>query len=132
MEVIKILYITNGFSDSMKRDINMVALPYVLTKEQFIDIIQSSEFVSVIGHDNIADYISELTGIQIEKNRKGILLNYDDEVITISFNGRLPEHIHKNDVELDNRANFTYKRFIKQSTEDLIESEERINEMIKI
>lgn len=125
------LFITNGFSDSMKRDINMVAIPYVLTKEQFINIIQSSEFESVIGHSNIAEFITKLTGVEINKNRKGILLNYDDEVITVSFNGRLPERINEEHVELDNRANFTYKRFIKQSTEDLLESEERITKILK-
>lgn len=124
------MYITNGFSDSMLRDPNMLAIPYSLTKDQFIDIIHKNEYVSVIGHDSIASYLSELTGVEIKKNRRGILLNYDDEIIVVSFNGRLPEHRIK--VDLNTRANFNYKRFVKQSHEELLKSEERINEMIKI
>lgn len=51
-------------------------------------------------------------------------------MIVISFTGRLPEKFKEDDIELKNRANFTYKRYVKQSVEDLLQSEERINEIL--
>ena len=124
------LYITNGFSDSMQRDPSATVINYPLTQEQFVDIIHHTDYVSIIGHENIAAYLTQMTGKTIQKNRQGITLNYHDEVIVISLLGRLPEQVRH--VEFKGRINFTYKRFEKQSTDDLLKSEARINEMIKI
>ena len=124
------LYLTNGFSDSMLRDPSSTVINYPLSKEQFINIIHNEDYTSVIGHDNIADYLSELTGKEIHKNRQGITLGYDDEVLVVSLMGRLPEHVRH--VEFKGRLNINYKRFEKQSTDELLKSEARINEMIKI
>ena len=124
------LYLVNGFSEAMKRDPNMKDIPYSLTTEQFVNIIRNTNYTSVIGHDNIANYLSQLTGKDIQKNRQGITLNYDDELIIVSLLGRLPEDVRH--VEFKGRINFTYKRFEKQTLADLLESETRINEMIKI
>ena len=124
------LYLVNGFSESMKRDPNMKDIPYSLTPEQFVNIINHTDFISVIGHDNIANYLSNITGKTISKNRQGITLNYDDELIIVSLMGRLPEDVRH--VEFKGRVNFTYKRFEKQTLAELLESETRINEMIKI
>ena len=124
------LYLVNGFSESMKRDPNMKDIPYSLTPEQFINIINHTDYISVIGHDNIAEFLSKLTGKNIQKNRQGITLNYDDELIIVSLMGRLPEEVRH--VEFKGRVNFTYKRFEKQTLADLLESETRIQEMIKI
>ena len=124
------IFITNGFSDSMLRDPSMKIINTPLSKEQFINIVHNEEYTSIIGHESIATYLSELTGKEICKNRQGITLNYDDEVICISLMGRLPEQVRH--VEFKGRVNFTYKRFEKQSTDDLLKSEQRINEMIKI
>ena len=124
------LYITNGFSDSMQRDPSATVINYPLTQEQFVDIIHHTNYVSIIGHENIAEYLTKMTGKPIPMNRQGITLNYNDEVIVISLLGRLPEHVRH--VEFKGRVNFTYKRFEKQSTDDLLKSEARINEMIKI
>lgn len=124
------LYITNGFSDSMQRDPSATVINYPLTQEQFVDIIHHTDYVSIIGHENIAEYLTQMTGKPIQKNRQGITLNYNDEVIVISLLGRLPEQVRH--VEFKGRINFTYKRFEKQSTDDLLKSEARINEMIKI
>ena len=126
----RLLYITNGFSDSMQRDPSATVINYPLTQEQFTDIVHHADFVSIIGHDNIAEYLTQMTGRTICKNRQGITLNYNDEVIVISLLGRLPEEVRH--VEFRGRINFTYKRFEKQSTDDLLKSEQRINEMIKI
>lgn len=124
------LFITNGYSDSMQRDPSVKIINYSLSEEQFINIIHNTDYVSIIGHENIAEYLTQMTGKEIHKNRQGITLNYGDEVICISLMGRLPEHVRH--IEFDGRVNFTYKRFEKQSAEDLLKSEQRINEMIKI
>lgn len=126
----RMLYITNGFSDSMQRDPSATVINYPLTQEQFVDIVHHADYVSIIGHDNIAEYLTQMTGKPIQKNRQGITLNYNDEVIVISLLGRLPEQVRH--VEFKGRVNFTYKRFEKQSTDDLLKSEARIHEMIKI
>lgn len=126
----KILYITNGYSDAMQRDPSVKIMNYPLSEEQFINIVHNTDYVSIIGHDNIAKYLSKLTGKTIHKNRQGITLNYGDEVICISLLGRLPEQVRH--VEFKGRVNFTYKRFEKQTLAELLESETRINEMIKI
>ena len=123
------IYLCNGHSESMKRDPNMKDIPYSLTPEQFVDIINHTNYVSIIGHDNIANYLSQLTGKKIAKNRRGITLGYDDELIIVSLMGRLPEEVRH--VEFKGRVNFTYKRFEKQTLADLLESETRIKEMIK-
>lgn len=123
------LYITNGFSDSMHRDPTVKVVNYNLTKEKFIEIIHHAQYVSIIGHDNLAEYITELTGVKIRKNRRAINLNYDDEVIVFGLQGRLPEH--KTEIELNGREIFTYKRFEKQTAEDIRVSEERIRELIR-
>ena len=114
----------------MQRDPSATVINYPLTQEQFVDIIHHTNYVSIIGHENIAEYLTKMAGKPICKNRQGITLNYDDEVICFSLLGRLPEHIRH--VEFKGRVNFTYKRFEKQSTDDLLKSEARINEMIKI
>ena len=130
MEVKRLLYITNGFSDSMQRDPSATVINYPLTQEQFVDIVHHADYVSIIGHDNIADYLTQMTGKPIHKNRQGITLNYNDEVIVISLLGRLPEQVRH--VEFKGRVNFTYKRFEKQSTDDLLKSEARIKEIVKM
>ena len=114
----------------MQRDPSATVINYPLTQEQFVDIIHHTNYVSIIGHENIAEYLTKMAGKPIPMNRQGITLNYNDEVIVISLLGRLPEHVRH--VEFKGRVNFTYKRFEKQSTDDLLKSEARINEMIKI
>ena len=126
----KILFLTNGFSDAMLRDPAMKIINAPLSKEQFINIIHNTNYTSIIGHDSIANYLSDLTGKEIHKNRQGITLGYDDEVIVVSLMGRLPEEVRH--VKFKGRINFTYKRFEKASADDLLKSEARINEMIKI
>ena len=124
------LYLVNGFSEAMKRDPNMKDIPYSLTKEEFLDIIHHADYKSVIGHDSLAHFLSELTGKDIPMNRQGITLNYEDTVIIVSLLGRLPEK--KRHVEFKGRMNFTFKRFEKQTAEDLLKSAEQIKQMVKM
>ena len=118
------LYICNGFSESMKRDPNMQAVDYSLTEEEFIRIINSSDYKSVIGHEALAECLTKLTGKNIAYNRRGIVLNYDDYAIIISLNGRLPEH--PTYVEYKGRLNYTFKCFRKQTLAERMEVEQKI------
>ena len=124
------LYLCNGKSEAMKQDPNMKDIPYSLTEEEFIKIVNTSDFVSVIGHHQLSDFLTELTGKEIEYNRKGVTLRYNDEVLVFYLTGRLPEH--PTFVEYKSRANFSYIRFEKQTQSDILKSVSRIEEMIKI
>ena len=124
------LYLVNGFSQAMLRDPTIKEINTSLTEEEFINIIHNNKYKSVLGHQVYADYVTKITGINVPKNRQGITLTYEDTVILISLNGRLPEHVK--DVEVEGRANFTFKRFEKQTTEDLLKSSKMIEEMLKI
>lgn len=124
------LYLCNGKSEAMKQDPNMKDIPYSLTEEEFIKIVNTSDFVSVIGHHQLSDFLTELTGKEIEYNRKGVTLRYNDEVLVFYLTGRLPEH--PTFVEYKSRANFSYIRFEKQTQSDILKSVSRIEEMTKM
>ena len=124
------LYLCNGKSEAMKQDPNMKDIPYSLTEEEFIKIVNTSDFVSVIGHHQWSDFLTELTGKEIEYNRKGVTLRYNDEVLVFYLTGRLPEH--PTFVEYKSRANFSYIRFEKQTQSDILKSVSRIEEMTKM
>ena len=83
--------------------------------------------MSVIGHQLLADYLSELTQMDILYNRKAIQVNYDDLIILVSMNGRLPEHPRT--VDYKGRLNYTLVRFEKQTNADFLESISKINEI---
>ena len=99
------LYLCNGKSEAMKQDPNMKDVPYSLTEEEFIKIIHNAEFTSIIGHEELANLLTKITGKKILYNRKGIRLRYNDEVIVIYLTGRLPEH--PTIVEYKNRINYS-------------------------
>ena len=123
-------YLTNGLSQSMLRDPTMKIIPYPLTEEEFIKLIKQGEFKSVIGHEDLSRCLTKLTGVSIPYNRKGILLNYEDEVIVTYLTGRLPEN--PTFVEYKGRLNFSFIRFEKQSSVDMIESMTRIKEITEM
>jgi len=123
-------YLVNGMSESMKRDPNMKAIPYPLSESEFINLIHNGDFKSVIGHEQLADCLTKLTGVQIKYNRKNIQLNYDDTLLLVSLNGRLPER--PTYVEYKGRLNFTFIRFEKQSLMDIETSREKIHEILKM
>lgn len=123
-------YLVNGMSESMKRDPNMKAIPYPLSESEFINLIHNGDFKSVIGHEQLADCLTKLTGVRIKYNRKNIQLNYDDTLLLVSLNGRLPER--PTYVEYKGRLNFTFIRFEKQSLMDIETSREKIHEILKM
>ena len=123
-------YLCNGISESMKRDPNMKPIPYSLSESEFISLIHTSKFESCIGHRNLADCLSKITGKKIMYNRASITVNYDDLILLVSLKGRLPEH--PNHVEYAGRLNYTLLRFEKQSVEDLSYSQQIVEELVEV
>ena len=121
------IYLCNGLSQSMLREPNMKQIPFSLTEEEFTRIVLNTEWTSVIGHQDLSECLTKITGVEIPFNRRGIMLNYEDIVLLVSLNGRLPEHPRK--VELKNRLNYALIRFEKQSITDLSHSVGLIKEI---
>ena len=120
-------YLCNGFSLAMPRDPNTKPLPYALTEEEFINLVNHGRFKSAIGHQQLADCLTRLTGKKIPFNRKGITLNYEDEVLVVYLTGRLPEN--PSFVEYKGRLNFAYVRFEKQSQLEITETINKLNKI---
>ena len=110
------IYLCNGVSNSMLRDPNMKQIPYSLSEREFIELVRGTDFVSVIGHKSLAEALTDITGINIPYNRTAIQVNYDDIILLVSMNGRLPEHPTK--VEYKGRMNYNFIRFEKQTSND--------------
>ena len=110
------IYLCNGVSNSMLRDPNMKQIPYSLGEREFVELVKNTDFVSVIGHKSLADALTDITGINIPYNRTAIQVNYDDIILLVSMNGRLPEHPTK--VEYKGRMNYNFIRFEKQTSND--------------
>lgn len=121
------IYLCNGLSESMKHDPNMKQIPYPLSENEFCELVHCAEFTSVIGHQELAEYLTDLTGVDIPYNRKAIKVSYDDVIILISMNGRLPEHPRK--VDYKGRLNYALERFEKQTHEDFLVSMAKINQI---
>lgn len=110
------IYLCNGVSNSMLRDPNMKQIPYSLSEREFVELVKNTDFVSVIGHKSLAEALTDITGINIPYNRTAIQVNYDDIILLVSMNGRLPEHPTK--VEYKGRMNYNFIRFEKQTSND--------------
>jgi hypothetical protein len=100
----------------MLRDPNMKQIPYSLSEREFVELVKNTDFVSVIGHKSLAEALTDITGINIPYNRTAIQVNYDDIILLVSMNGRLPEHPTK--VEYKGRMNYNFIRFEKQTSND--------------
>ena len=124
------IYLVNGLSESMKRDPNMKSIPYSLSESEFIDLIHKTGFDSCIGHEDLARCLSKLTGKKIVYNRKNIQVNYDDVLLLVSLSGRLPER--PSFVEYKGRLNYSLIRFEKQTKEDIENSLNKLDEIIKM
>ena len=121
------IYLCNGLSESMKRDPNAKQIPYALSEKEFATLIKNIDFESVIGHKLLADYLTDICGIEIPFNRKGITVNYDDLILLVSMTGRLPEHPRK--VDYEGRLNYSFVRFEKQTGNDFANTISKINEI---
>ena len=110
------IYLCNGISNSMLRDPNTKQIPYSLSEREFVELVRNTDFVSIIGHKSLAKALTDITGIEIPYNRTAIQVNYDDIILLVSMNGRLPEHPTK--VDYDGRMNYNFIRFEKQTGND--------------
>ena len=122
------VYLCNGLSQSMNRDPNMKQIPYSLSEQEFINLIQNVKFESCIGHKDFAGYLTGVTGEKIRYNRCNISVNYDDIILLASLNKRLPEH----PTSIDYEGNVTYSlvRFEKQSLVDWTRSNELFERLV--
>lgn len=121
------IYLCNGVSESMKRDPNMKQIPYPLSEKEFAELIKNIEFESVIGHSELADYLTDICDVEIPFNRRAIQVNYDDLLLLVSMNGRLPEHPRK--VDYKGRLNYSFVRFEKQTGNDFANTMSKIHEI---
>ena len=121
------LYLCNGFSESMKRDPNMKQIPYPLSESEFVELIHNTRFKSCIGHESLARCLSRVTGKEILYNRASIQVSYDDVILLVSLNGRLPEK--PSYVEYKGRLNYSFMRFEKQTQMDIQNTLNRIEEI---
>lgn len=121
------IYLCNGISSSMLRDPNMKQIPYSLSEGEFIELIRTIPFKSVIGHSDLADTLTMITGRDIMFNREAIQVSYDDCILLVSLNGRLPEHPRL--VEYKGRLNYAFIRFEKQNANDFNNTMAKIHEI---
>lgn len=123
------LFLCNGISSSMLHDPNMKEIRYALSESEFIKLVQSGKFQSIIGHKDLANALSEITNFDIEYNRQAIRVNYDDCILLVSVDGRLPEH--PTAVSYKGKLKYTFVRFEKQTQEDSSNSLAKINEIME-
>ena len=90
------VFIANAFS------INMIShlIPtnnsiYIVFRKLTIDevkkMLNENNFVSAIGHESTASFLSKILDINIPVNRIAIKLDWKDKLIVLVLNKRLPE-----------------------------------------
>lgn len=121
------IYLCNGISSSMLRDPNIKQIHFGLSESEFVDIIQNATFKSVIGHQDLADALTMITDRDIMFNREAIQLDYDDCILLVSLNGRLPERPRL--VEYKGKLKYAFVRFEKQDSSDFANTIAKINEI---
>ena len=112
----------------MKRDPSMKPIPYPLSESEFINLVHTGKFKSIIGHEDLARCLTKMCGKEILYNRKNIQVSYDDTILLVSLNGRLPEK--PTYVEYKGRLNFSFLRFEKQTVLDIQNSLNKIQEIL--
>ena len=111
----------------MLHDPNMKEIRMSLSESEFRDLIQSVSFKSIIGHQDLADALTMITDTQIQYNRQAIRVGYDDCILLVSLDGRLPEHPRL--VEYKGRLKYSFVRFEKQTTDDFANTLAKIQEI---
>ena len=88
------LYITNAFSLGMFKNIQTAHITidtiYENSVKWWIEKY-GNQFVSAVGHQATADFISKILGVEVPFNRIEIKLNENDDVIVFQLQERLPE-----------------------------------------
>lgn len=121
------IYLCNGISSSMLHDPNMKEIRMSLSESEFIELVQNVPFRSIIGHRDLADVLSMITKTEILFNRQAIRVGYDDCILLVSLDGRLPEH--PTYVEYKGKLKYSFVRFEKQTSEDFANTIAKIKEI---
>ena len=121
-------YLVNGLSQKMKRDPHMKSISKPLTEAEFIDLIHHEKFESCIGHFQLAQYLTRITGKTILENRKSIQADYDDLILIVSVKGRLPKN--GQNIRYKGNLEYTLVRFEKQTIQDMEKTNKIINEKL--
>ena len=83
------VYLSNAFSLGMLSG-NSVLTVVELSNDQAISLLKDG-FQSAVGHQATADFIKNLTGIDIPVNRVSLSLKTGDKILVVQLQGRLPE-----------------------------------------
>lgn len=88
------LYFANSFSLQM---LNLERVNYIeitpLTQEEVKKLLLEKDFISIIGHKDTANILTNILNIKIPYNRISIKLNLEDTLIVAQLTGgRLPEN----------------------------------------
>ena len=111
----------------MLHDPNMKEIRMSLSESEFIDLIQTIPFKSIIGHKDLAEVLTMITDRDILYNRQAIRVGYDDCILLVSLDGRLPEH--PTYVEYKGKLKYSFVRFEKQTSEDFANTIAKIQEI---
>jgi hypothetical protein len=86
------VFIGNAFSLQMVDDFSVIATR-PLSTEDVKNLINKFGFISCIGHQDTANVVSNLLGLDIPMNRVSIKLESDDDILIVAqvVGGRLPE-----------------------------------------
>lgn len=63
----------------------------IISVDQAREILNSLQFISAVGHQATAEFLTNLLGISIPSNRVAIKLKPNDKVVALKLEGRLPE-----------------------------------------
>lgn len=118
------IYICNGFSNSMCVDPRIKRIDEPLSEEEFTEIIKDCEWESAIGYDSLANCLSQITGEKIIKNRLNLKVTYDDVLLIVSLQKSLPSHTTPD--EYKKNLSYSFVRFEKQTMLDIINSLKKI------
>ena len=122
-----IIYLCNSASKTMYNDPRVKEINEPLTEAEFIDIIHKNKVKSAIGHKPIVDCISKIIGKKVELNRLRLNLTYDDIILLVSIDGRLPEN--PDYVDYKGKIEYRLVRFEKQNEQDILKTQKIIKEI---
>ncbi|MFZ8855674.1 MAG: STIV orfB116 family protein [Candidatus Nanopusillus sp.] len=92
----KKIYLSNAFSINMISHLipfnNRIYMTFKkLTIDEVKEILSKNNFISAIGHESTALFLSRILDLNIPVNRIAIKLEWGDKLIVLILNKRLPE-----------------------------------------
>ena len=121
------IYLCNSASKTMFFDPRVKEINEPLTQAEFIDLVYKCKPKSAIGYKPIADCISRIIGKPVPINRLRLNLNYDDMILLVSLDSRLPENPDSKDYK--GKIEYRLVRFEKQDENDILKTQRIIKEM---